>query len=181
MSDRVEIPCPGCGRSLRVRPEYFGLQIICKYCSQEFTAHPPPATPHVISWPDANGSMPESEPAEAGGYDRRLAALDGLAERCETLGRTLEAARLEWTNLRAAVGSLRREFEADPHRSRESADDDARRQVESLTSELAEARARADRVQSTLVAMGIRFADRDEVPSAVDHVQGSASASATVG
>src|SRR5271165_524934 len=50
----IEMPCPQCGRGLRVRTSYVGLRLACKYCRHNFqvtgegrTAAPPstPATP----------------------------------------------------------------------------------------------------------------------------------------
>src|SRR4051794_29297039 len=36
MSTRIELPCPSCGRTLKVRPEYVGRTVSCKYCDHAF-------------------------------------------------------------------------------------------------------------------------------------------------
>jgi chromosome segregation ATPase len=53
--EKVEINCPGCERGLRVREEYLGHKLQCRYCGQSFIARRPAteSSSHVIPWPEA--------------------------------------------------------------------------------------------------------------------------------
>lgn len=42
-------PCPTCGRSLRVRVEYLGRQVICQHCQGRFLACDPDSPQHSLS------------------------------------------------------------------------------------------------------------------------------------
>lgn len=41
--------CPTCGRSLQVRVEYLGHQVVCQHCRGRFEAVDPASTPEVGS------------------------------------------------------------------------------------------------------------------------------------
>ncbi len=43
MSSHMQIPCPNCQRSLKIRPEYLGHRVVCKYCEHQFIAQAPAA------------------------------------------------------------------------------------------------------------------------------------------
>jgi len=41
--------CPTCGRSLQIRVEYLGRQVVCEHCHGRFRAADPAGTPDALS------------------------------------------------------------------------------------------------------------------------------------
>ncbi len=53
---KVTLCCPGCLRTVRVRRQYLGLEVVCKYCEQSFVAQEPEGHP----WPQELGVESEA-------------------------------------------------------------------------------------------------------------------------
>src|SRR5438874_9398092 len=45
----VEFPCPQCEHPLRIKPEYLGRKLRCKYCAHEFPTDPSDGSPTADS------------------------------------------------------------------------------------------------------------------------------------
>jgi hypothetical protein len=41
MSHHPSASCPHCQSSLRIKPEYYGLEVVCKFCHEPFVLKPP--------------------------------------------------------------------------------------------------------------------------------------------
>lgn len=161
MSRHIRITCPNCGRNdLRIRPEYLGRQVGCKYCSHRFlarTAHEP-GTP-----PSPAGAAPEAQtPAvaidEAGQQD---IGLEGELERLRSglMLRTGEYAAV-LQQLRDAEGRLRQSQEQ-VQGVQEQLDQalDQLRQNSEQRDKLVEAEAERDRLLAQIEVLSRRAAD----------------------
>ena len=132
--ERVEVECPGCRRSLKIRKQYLGQTIICNGCQAEFVAS---TTPPV----DPAGPLLELKLAVEDGR-RGLAALE---EAVSSLRSEVEQSR----------GTVEFRPEADGHRSLddfaarlETERDLAREQFEQLLGEIGRLRAEVAEVSS---------------------------------
>lgn len=73
MSNHIRIPCPSCSQTLKLRPEYMGRRLECKYCGTRFRAEAP----------EPSGNVPvstELAPEEGGASlsDTSIKAMLGL-------------------------------------------------------------------------------------------------------
>lgn len=66
----VEFPCPNCAHRLRVKYEYLGGQLRCKYCAHEFTS---PSPSDEFPWVSAGRQETEEDEQAA---QRRIAVLE---------------------------------------------------------------------------------------------------------
>lgn len=133
MSDRVVIPCPGCGHTLRVPAEYHGRRAICKRCRNTFKISIPGAEA-----PAGAAAKPTTgEPRATATWESGTALSAGLSE---------TAASLEREN------ALLRE-ERDGFRNR----------FERTRSALAWARSEAEKLAPLLAEVDAIRAERDEL------------------
>lgn len=102
MSDYAEVACPNCRHSLRVRLEYAGRKIACKYCGQAFRFQPEMAAPSAsLSSPSVGGPVTTEElTAAIRERDHLLAELQKAQER-------IAASHAENLSLQQEVDSLR--------------------------------------------------------------------------
>jgi serine/threonine-protein kinase len=85
----VETPCPHCRRNLRVRVEYIGQWVCCKYCNREFRPHRDEVSPPAAALPSEAALRAELEATRAerdrlrrlfSGLRQLLAEADGSVE-----------------------------------------------------------------------------------------------------
>jgi colicin import membrane protein len=67
----VEFPCPNCEHRLRVKYEYLGGKLRCKYCAHEFVS--PSAEEEEVPWTSSGQHEAEEDPQAA---QRRIAVLE---------------------------------------------------------------------------------------------------------
>jgi exonuclease SbcC len=120
----LEIPCPGCGRTLRVRTVYLGKRIACKYCDYVFQ----PVAAYQRDEPSELGSealapsaalqsgrQPDHDGEEIARLREALAAaetrareLDTIRAEREELTRQRQEDARQIEDLRARIGELER-------------------------------------------------------------------------
>ena len=130
--ERVKVECPGCRRTLKIRPQYLGLSVTCNRCEHRFIAVPG-SEDGATRGPAGRG---EDSPREWEGLERKHLALEseigllagrlgGVEAGLEELhsgkpGRDaslegavdeLEQRRREYASLEASVSAIRAEFE----------------------------------------------------------------------
>jgi chromosome segregation ATPase len=57
MADYLDLACPSCQKALRVRRQYIGQRVSCKYCNQPFKVTDPVAPPPAA--PEASSAAPQ--------------------------------------------------------------------------------------------------------------------------
>jgi chromosome segregation ATPase len=109
----LELACPNCQRSLRVRTEYLGKRIVCKHCQRQFT----PVAPAVVAPPVA---APAEAPERVAQLEEELRqARDGLAHhQAEYADALRELERVRGSLVELEDRSHAREIEADELRER---------------------------------------------------------------
>ena len=130
--EKVDVDCPGCRRTLKIRPQYLGLSVTCNRCEHRFIAAPG-SDDHS---PRGSAGRGEDSPREWEGLERKHLALEseigllagrlgGVEAGLEELhsgkpGRDaslegavaeLEQQRREYASLEASVSAIRAEFE----------------------------------------------------------------------
>lgn len=144
---RVEQPCPGCGRVLRIRISCAGQRVECNSCGRRFLAAGPEAVPTPAPAEVGRGPI-----GLAGGEAERERRLEdegrGLREQLEATLRALEGTQAEASRREAA----RRDAVAEAERERADAlrrADDVRREAEA---EIAREREESRRDRERLAA-----------------------------
>jgi chromosome segregation ATPase len=139
----VELSCPSCHHGLRVREEYLGKGIVCRYCAHSFVAQTPAGVSPAV--PSQAEVAAEAERQRAARLEEELQQLRGeLAAQAAAAG-DVRQARKEVTHLRGQLDALHREADADHARHRQEAN--------GLQQGLAAARADAERLREQVAAL----------------------------
>jgi golgin subfamily B member 1 len=166
MSQYATIPCPNCGRELRVRDAYFGMSVSCKHCDHTFVARPEGSTEPI----------PEEAPGDGGG---RLAELErenrALREKCageaerarDVLDRLAisEAKRAQYKEQRTHLLGLREKYKQQIAALQDELGQvqERLRDGEAARDELAAARSELDALRAELPTLRERADDADRL------------------
>jgi chromosome segregation ATPase len=142
VTTKLELPCPNCQRNLRIRTEYVGKRIACKYCEHVFRPEakdghmPPPAAPAAAPpAPDVAAQAAQQRIAQLQTELRK--AQSDLADRTAEHGTAVQEAE----HTRAKAGRLEQQLQA----LRSGADEaEARHRRDSATKQQELTTARAD-------------------------------------
>ena len=114
MSERVVIPCPGCGHTLKVRAEYHGRRAVCKRCHSTFKIKIPGAEAPA----GAPAKPTTGEPRATATWESGTVLAAGLSETVSSLERENALLREErdgfrnrFERTRSALASARSEAE----------------------------------------------------------------------
>ena len=147
----VQVACPNCRHELRVRAEYIGLTVACKYCDNPFLVQL-----EDVAAASAGPATAVPEPAggdKPGASERRIKALETEVQ--------LSRVHLEsQAALHVATLEVLKEREEELARARERA-----RVLDSTVQALEEAREERDQLHTDLALLRLRALEADRLAS----------------